>query len=210
VSGDADLVVPSQPGLHLLFDGPETRALPLGPRVAGELLDRGQPVVNVLVDQAAPQFRAELEHLDVPTEAAEDRGELSYVDAHAPSVGWAHTAPATVFAETPDVDAILLGLSEAQAGVVEKAPKHAVVISSLSSLLVENGLNEAYRFGQSIASMAPRMGVVAVARVIPGMHDERATTALRHLATTVTDVSRSATPDTSDLEREPDNDWHRR
>lgn len=209
VSGDTDLVVPSQPGLHLLFDDPETRALPLGPRLAGELLDRGQPVVNVLVDQATPQYRAELARLDVPTDDHEGQGRLAYVDAHAPTVGWAHTAPQTVFAETPDVDAILLALSEAQAGVVEKAPKHAVVVDSFSSLLVTNGLNEAYRFGQSIASMAPRMGVVAVARVIPGMHDEREATALRHLATTVTDVSRSTTAD-HEAAREPDSDWQRR
>lgn len=206
--GDADLIVPSQPGLHLLLDGPETRALPMGPRLAGELLDREVPVVNVLLDQATPQYRAELERLDVPTEEAESEGRLAYVDAHAPTVGWAHTSPATVFAETPDVDAILLALSEAQAGVVEQAPKHAVVVDSLSSLLVRHDLNEGYRFGQSIASMAPRMGVVAVARVVEGMHDERETTALRHLATTVTDVSRSATPDRG--EAEADNEWRRR
>jgi len=210
VSGDVDLVVPSQPGLHLLVDGPETRALPLGPRVTGELLDRGPPVVSVLLDQAAPQYRAELNRLEVPTEDAEAEGRLSYVDAHAPTVGWAHTAPATVFAEEPEVDALLLALSEAQAGVVEQAPNHAVVVDNLSSLLVANGLNEAYRFGQSIASMAPRMGAIAVARLIPGMHDERATTAMRHLATTVTDVSRSATPDAHEAETETDGDWHRR
>jgi hypothetical protein len=209
VSGETDLVVPSQPGLHLLLDGPETRALPIGPRVAGELLDRGPPVVNVLLDQATPQYRAELERLEVPIEDAEADGRLSYVDAHAATVGWAHTAPATVFAETPDVDAVLLALSEAQAGVVEKAPQHAVVVDNLSSLLVRCGLNEAYRFGQSIASMAPRMGAIAVARLIPGMHDERSTTAMRHLATTVTDVSRTSTPDTSTQRTADDGFRHR-
>lgn len=201
--------MPSQPGLHLLLDEPETRALPLGPRIAGELLDRSEPVVAVLLDEAAPQFRAELEHVDVDTERAESAGTLSYVDAHAPTVGWAHTAPATVFAETQDVDAVLLALSEAQAGVVEKAPRHAVLIASLSSLLVQCGLNETYRFAQAIASMAPRMGVVAVARVIEGMHDERETTALRHVATTVTRVGGK---DASSGKRASthESDWHRR
>lgn len=205
-----DLIVPSNEGLHLLLDGPEARGSPLSPRIAAEMLDRGQPVINLLLDQAAPQYRAELEHAGVDVEQAEDDGVLSYVDAHAPQVGWAHTTPATVFAETADADALLLGLSEAQAGVVEESPRHAVVVSSLSTLLVTCGLNEAYRFGQTIASMAPRMGAVTIARVVQGMHEERETTALRHLATTVTDVSTSPTPETtepsetSNLGREPD------
>lgn len=201
---DAAFLVPSKPGLHLLLDGPQTRGVPLGPRVAVELLDRGQPVVGVLLDQAAPQYRAELDRLGLEPGEAEDEGRLTYVDAHSPQVGWAHTTPCTVFAETPDADAILLALSEAQAGVVEQAPRHAIVVSSLSSLLVTRGLNEAYRFGQSIASMAPRMGAVAIARVIRGMHDERETTALRHLATTVTDVSSAPTPEAPEPRGEAD------
>lgn len=208
MTGDADLLIPSKPGLHVLLDGPQTRGSPLAPLVAGEMLDRGHPVINLLLDEAAPQFRSHLNRLEVPVDDAEEDGRLTYVDAHAPQVGWAHTTPQTVFAETPEADALLLGLSEAQAGVVEQAPEHAVVVSSLSSLLVTRGLNEAYRFGQSIASMAPRMGAIVVARVVQGMHDERETTALRHLATTVTDVSQTPTPDTDrpTTQPEPDRD----
>lgn len=203
MSGDADLIVPSQPGLHLLLDTPQSRGLPLPARLAADLIERGWPVIGVLLDEAAPQFRAQLDRVGLDTDRAEQDGRLQYVDAHAPQVGWAHTTSATVFAETPDADSVLLAISEAQAGVVEEAPQHALVLSSLSSLLVTRGLNETYRFGQAIASMAPRMGAVAIARVVEGMHDERETTALRHLATTVTDVSTQPTPEPSEPARDP-------
>lgn len=187
-----DVVVPSQPGLHLLLDAPQGAGGSLTQRLAADGIRRGEPTVAILLDEAAPEFRAGLARRDVDVDAAEDAGLLQYVDAHAPRVGWAHTNPATVFAETADADAILLALSEAQAALVEQAPEHRVLVSTVSTLLVLEDLNEAYRFGQALASMAPRMGAVTLGHVVPGMHGEREVTALRHLASTVTDLREPA------------------
>jgi KaiC/GvpD/RAD55 family RecA-like ATPase len=201
---DRDVVVPSTPGLHLLLDDPASRGLEIAPRLAVDRIDAGEPVLAVLLDEATPQFRSQLTQLGADTDTAEKTGNLLYVDAHAPQVGWAHTNPATVFAETEDPDALLLAVSEAQSTIVERAPQHTLIVESLSSLLVTQGLNAAYRFGQNLASMAPRMGAVALARVVPGMHDEQETTALRHLATTVTDLTDTATREESARARSDD------
>jgi KaiC/GvpD/RAD55 family RecA-like ATPase len=193
VSGSApDVVVPQRPGLHLLLDGPHGSGTSLPQRLAADAVRQDTPAIVVLLDEATPQFRAGLARRDVDVDRAEGDGLLQYVDAHAPRVGWAHTNPATVFAETGEVDALLLALSEAQSQIVEHAPEHRVIVSTVSTLLVLADLNDAYEFGQALASMAPRMGAVATGHVVPSMHDERETAALRHLADTVTDLRRDA------------------
>ncbi len=196
-----DVVVPNQPGLHVLLDDPQGQGAGLTQRLAADALDNGTATIVVLLDEAAPQFRAGLARRGVDIDEAESTRTLQYVDAHAPRVGWAHTNPATVFAEAPDTDAILLALNEAQASLVEHAPQHQVIVSTLSTLLVLEGLNEAYQLMQALSSMAPRMGAVTIGHAVPGMHDEREVTALRHLATTVTDL-RSAQADAEGLSRE--------
>lgn len=183
-----DVVVPQQPGLHLLLEAPHGAGASLTQRLAADALRQATPAIVVLLDEAAPQFRAGLARRDVDVDAAEADRRLQYVDAHAPRVGWAHTNPATVFAETPDPDAILLALSEAQSTIVEHAAQHRVIVSTLSSLLVLEDLNAGYEFGQALASMAPRMGAVTYGHVVPEMHGDRETAALRHLAATVTDL----------------------
>lgn len=184
---DNGVVVPSHPGLHLLLDQPHGDAQMLGVRMVKDALARGTPVVAVLLDEATPQFRADLSRADVDVDAAEEDGRLVYVDAHAPRVGWAHTNPATVFVEGDGADSVLLGLSEAQAGIIDQAPEHLVLVSTFSTLLVLEELNAVYEFCQSLTSMAPRMGAITVGRLIPDMHGDRERTALEHLATTVTD-----------------------
>lgn len=187
-SDPLDVVVPNRPGLHLLLDEPHGQGGPLTVTLAADAVERGTPVVVVLLDEAAPQFRQDLARRGIDVDATEAAGDIQYVDAHAPRVGWAHTNPATVFAEQPDVDSILLALSEAQSSLIERAPEHLVLVSTFSSLLVLEGLHATYELCQALASMAPRMGAVTLGRVVTGMHDEQEVTALRHLATTVTDV----------------------
>lgn len=187
-SDPLDVVVPNRPGLHLLLDQPQGRSGTLTLQLAADALDRGTPVIVVLLDEAAPQYRQALARQGTDVDAAEAEGDLLYVDAHAPRVGWAHTNPATVFAETADADSILLALSEAQSAIVERAPEHMVLVSTISSLLVLEGLHATYELSQALASMAPRMGAVTLGRVVSGMHEDQEVTALRHLATTVTDL----------------------
>ena len=184
------MVLPSQPGLHLVVDRPQGPGAPLIASMAADALQQGLPVIPILVDQATPQFRAELARRGVDVDAAEARGDLIFVDAFSVRVGWAHTNPYTVFVEQQGPDAILLGLSEAQSGIVERASEHMVLVDSLSTLLVLEGLPPTYALVQSLSSLAPRLGSITVGRVIHGMHGSQEHTSLMHLATTVTDVSR--------------------
>lgn len=189
MSHDAlDPVLPTRPGLHVLLDAPTGDHATLTQRLAHDAIQRDMATIVVLLDDAAPQFRQGLTRHGTDVDAAEHAGLLQYVDAHAPRVGWAHTNPATVFAEDPDTDALLLALNEAQTHLIENEPQHQVLVSTLSSLLVLQGLHATYEFCQTLASMAPRMGTITLAHAIPQMHDDRETTALRHLATTVTDL----------------------
>lgn len=187
-SDPLDVVVPNRPGLHLLLDGPQGASGQLALHVLADAIASGTPAVALLLDHAAPQFRQHLARLGADVDHAEETGHLYYVDAHAPRVGWAHTNPATVFAEKAGADPILLALSEAQSGLIGRAPEHLVVVSTISSLLVLEGLHATYELCQALSSMAPRMGAITLGRVVAGMHDEREVTALRHLATTVTDL----------------------
>lgn len=187
-----DVVVPSEPGLHLVVDRPQGPALSTLLGFAANALADGVPVVPLLLDRAAPQFRQDLARYGVDVEGAEDHGLLHYVDAHAARVGWAHTTPCTIFVEAPGPDAVLLGLGEAQAGVVETAPWHLVLVDSFSSMLVLDGLPATYALAQALASLAPRMGAVTVGRVVAGMHSSQELAALAHLAVTVTDLSGAA------------------
>lgn len=175
--------------MHLFLDEPHGPSAPLVERIAADAISREVPVIAVLLDQATPQFRAALERHGVDVQQAEQDGLIVYVDSHAHRVGWAHTDPATIFVEADGPDGLLLGLSEAQAGLIERAPEHYVLVDSLSSLLLLEGLNSCYRVVQALSSMAPRLGSISVGRIISGMHTSQETTALRHLATTVTDVS---------------------
>ncbi len=182
-------VMPTSPGLHLLLDRPQGPGAGLALRHAASALADGQPVIALLFDQAAPQFQARLARHGVDTTDAEGSGRLAYVDAFSVRTGWAHTNPATVFVETPDPDAILLALSEAQAGVVEIAPDHLILADSFSTLLVLHGLPETYALCQALTSLAPRLGAVTLGRLVQGMHSQEHRTALLHLASTVTDVT---------------------
>lgn len=186
---EPDPVMPTSPGLHLLLDRPQGPGAGLALRHAVSSLANDQPVIALLFDQAAPQFQARLARHGVDTAEAEATGRLAYVDAFSVRTGWAHTNPATVFVESPEPNAILLALSEAQAGVVEIAPDHLILVDSLSTLLVLHGLPETYALCQSLTSLAPRVGAVTLGRLIQGMHNEEHRTALLHLASTVTDVS---------------------
>lgn len=205
--GNPDVVVPTEPGLHLLVDRPQGPGSPVMMALAVHALSSGMPVVPILLDRAAPQFRAELLRHGVDAAAAEEAGLLSYVDAHALRVGWAHTTPATVFVEDQGPDAILLGLGEAQAGVVESAPTHMVLVDSLSTLLVLEGLPATYALAQALSSLAPRVGAITVARVVAGMHVDREVVSLAHLAATVTDLT-GEVPARSEV-REPGKEWRR-
>lgn len=184
-----DPVMPTSPGLHLLLDRPQGPGAGLALRHAASALADGQPVIALLFDQAAPQFQARLARHGVETTEAEETGRLAYVDAFSVRTGWAHTNPATVFVESPDPDTILMGLSEAQAGVVEIAPEHLILVDAFSTLLVLHGLPETYALCQSLTSLAPRLGAVTLGRMIEGMHSREHLTALLHLANTVTDVT---------------------
>ncbi len=181
-------VLPTRPGLHVLLDEPTNDPAHLTQRLAHDAIQRDVATIVILLDHAAPQFRQGLTRHGTNVEQAENKNLIQYVDAHAPRVGWAHTTPATVFAEEPDHDALLLALNEAQTHLIENEPQHQVLISTLSSLLVLEGLHATYEFCQTLASMAPRMGTITLAHAIPQMHDEKETTALHHLATTVTDL----------------------
>lgn len=191
-----DPVLPTRPGLHVLLDEPTGDHATLTQRLAHDAIQRDVATIVILLDDAAPQFRQGLTRHGTDVEDAEAQGLIQYVDAHAPRVGWAHTNPATVFAEDPDTDALLLALNEAQTHLIENEPQHQVLVSTLSSLLVLQGLHATYEFCQTLASMAPRMGTITLAHAIPQMHDDRETTALRHLATTVTDLRGPSAPRT--------------
>lgn len=184
-----DPVMPTEPGLHLLLDRPQGPGPAMARRHAAAALAEGRPVIALLFDQAAPQFQARLSRHGVDATQAEADGHLVYCDAFSVRTGWAHTNPATVFIESADPDAVLLALSEAQAGIVEIAPEHLILVDSLSTLLVLHGLPETYALCQALTSLAPRVGAVTLGRLIRDMHPREETTALLHLASTVTDVT---------------------
>lgn len=189
MAGEPDPVMPTEPGLHLLLDRPQGPGASLALRHAASALAGGTPVIALLLEQAAPQFQAKLSRFGVDAPAQESQGRLVYIDGFSVRTGWAHTNEATVFVESPDPDALLLGLSEAQAGIVEMAPDHLILVDSFSTLLVLHGLPETYALCQSLTSLAPRVGAVTLGRLIQGMHNEEHRTALLHLASTVTDVT---------------------
>ncbi len=184
---DGSLVGLGVPRLDELLGGGipgGTTALAYGPPYCGKtllgrlfLLDglhRGEAVLIVLTDDTAEDVAEELTRMDSEFPRFEDQGLVHYVDLYSfllgPDVAKRKNAE---YVEGPtDLNTALMAVNAAERRILKATEKHRLLFDSVSTLMVHNNAQTAFRFLQLFLGRARQAGATNLLLLERGVHEE--------------------------------------
>jgi len=161
------------------------------PFVGKELLSRlfllqglreGMPAILVLTSAGAPEVRAQLTDLDPKFPEWERQGMVRYVDAYSRAIGGEDPVPGCEYVDGPvNMSALALAVNKAAAELLQRHPKHRLILDSVSTLAAAVNAQTTFRFLQVFVGKAKRGGATSLLLLDEGMHTESEVQTFKHL-----------------------------
>lgn len=183
-----DVVALGVPRLDELLGGgiPRgTTGLVYGPPYSGKtllgklyLLDglhRGEPALFVLTDDTANDVAEEMTRLDSGFPRFEEQGLVHYVDMYSFLLGAdVERRQHAEYVEGPtDLNTALMAVNAAARRILKAHPRHRLLFDSVSTLMVHNNAQTAFRFLQLFLGRAKQAGATSLLMLERGVHEEK-------------------------------------
>ncbi|MCX6778083.1 MAG: RAD55 family ATPase [Candidatus Micrarchaeota archaeon] len=167
--------------------GPEKLLFAVQFLAEGELLK--QPCIYVTTDVSPSEIEEQAKHINADFSAAEGR-RSAFIDCYS----WALSAPPKGRRDIPvpgpsALDDISIGITQSLMDCEKKPEENGrIVFQSVSTLLLYNNAETAYRFIQITGARLKAAKMTTLYMLETGMHEDRAVVTLKHLMDSVIEL----------------------
>lgn len=134
-------------------------------------LEENIPGIFVLTDRTPESVREEMKQIKSDYESFESQGMVRYIDTYSMSIGIAEKDPYTEYVDSPvNLNAISLGVNNAQKALIGKFDTHRIAFHSISTLITYTNAITTFRFMQILSGKVRQAGATTLFSIERGVH----------------------------------------
>jgi KaiC/GvpD/RAD55 family RecA-like ATPase len=176
----------------------------IGPPLSGENsfiykylehnLNSNEPVVFISTEKSAEDLKKDMISSKVFVTKFEEQGLLRYIDCYSRNAGdtVSDTSAIKRVSGPLALNEISIALSTFESELAPKFPKHRVVFTSISTLLMYSNANAIARFLQVLIAKIKKSGGGILFTIEEGMHDPTVIVTMEHLMDGIIEIKKDA------------------